>query len=100
MRGGRAQPLRGSNDQIRQQKRITAAVNKRHHDQSGSDRIYDYTQAGRNALASLLAQPTVVQALGGDVVINTAQGEPVQSEPVRKAAAELFIPRFGRDGVY
>lgn len=66
----------------------------------GSDRIYDYTQAGRNALASLLAQPTVVQALGGDVVIDTAQGEPVQSEPVRKAAAELFIPRFGRDGVY
>ncbi|MFL9807516.1 MAG: hypothetical protein E2594_05590 [Pseudomonas sp.] len=66
----------------------------------GSDRIYDYTQAGRNALASLLAQPTVVQALGGDVVIDAAQGEPVQSEPVRKAAAELFIPRFGRDGVY
>ncbi len=67
---------------------------------SGSDRVYDYTQAGQAALASLLAQPTLAQAFGGEVVTDTAQGEPAQDAPVRKAAAELFIPRFGRDGVY
>ncbi len=67
---------------------------------SGSDRIYDYTQSGQAALASLLAQPTLMQAFGGKGVIDTAQDEPAQIAPVRKAATELYIPRFGRDGVY
>ncbi|KJH84916.1 hypothetical protein [Stutzerimonas stutzeri] len=67
---------------------------------SGSDRVYDYTQAGQAALASLLAQPTLMQVFGGDAVTDTAQDEPVQIAPVRKAAAELYIPGFGRDGVY
>lgn len=67
---------------------------------SGSDRVYDYTQSGQAALASLLAQPTLMQAFGGKGVIDTAQDEPAQIAPVRKAAAELYIPRFGRDGVY
>ncbi|WAD25382.1 hypothetical protein OS670_13205 [Pseudomonadaceae bacterium T75] len=66
----------------------------------GSDRVYDHGQAGQAALASLLAQPTLVRAFGGEVEIDTAQNEPAQDAPVRKAAAELFIPRLGRDGVY
>jgi len=65
-----------------------------------ADRVYDYTQSGQAALASLLAQPTLMQAFGGKGVIDTAQDEPAQIAPVRKAAAELYIPRFGRDGVY